>query len=55
MSCFLASSRYVDDGVLVIDYPARFIVAVLEVPLKIAYSVFVVFMFRSCYLAHIST
>ena len=55
MSCFFARPRYVADGLLVIVSPANLIVAVVVDPLKIAYSVLDVFIFRSYSLAHIST
>ena len=47
--------RYVDEGLLVIVSPARRSVDVVEVPLKIAYSVFVVFILRSYSFAQVST
>ena len=49
------NTRYVDEVVLFIVSPASRIVDVLGVPLKIAYSVFVVLMCRSYSRAHIST
>ena len=55
MSFFFDSPRYVDEVVLFIVSPASRIVDVLGVPLKIAYSVFVVLMCRSYSRAHIST
>ena len=55
LSFFFASPRYVEDGLLVIVSPASRILAVVDVPLKIAYSVLSVLIFRSYSRAHIST
>ena len=55
LSCFFASPKYVDDGVLVMQSPARLIFDLEFDPLNIAYSVFEVFIFRSYSLAHNST
>ena len=55
LSFLFERPRYVDEGLLVIVSPARRSVDVVEVPLKIAYSVFVVFILRSYSFAQIST
>ena len=49
------SPKYVDEGLLVIVSPARFSVDVVVFPLKTAYSVFEVLIFRSNSFAQIST
>ena len=55
LSCLLDSPKYVEEGELVMFSPARVIFDLVDVPLKIAYSVFEVLIRRSYYLAQIST